>query len=189
GSDQLWEGECVGKGHPDRDEGGPRRILFVDLVDRYEEVRAIQDVLTGDRAIDEPDEIPVRLVAGEVADEIDIVEDDQPASSGAGEADVRGQWVGRGEVPDRAISIYIDLRGRNRVDKAIVHAAEFGDTTADGLRMRRQGAQQPQAEEEQQDSDPAAACPRIVRFARRHLRPRPTQQTNFIGSEAVRAWT
>src|SRR5262249_52962774 len=96
--DQLWEGERVGKGHPDRDEAWPRRILFVDLVDRYEEVRTIQDVRAGDRAVHEPDEIPVHLVAGEVADEIDIVEDDQPASSGAGEADVRGEWVGHGEV-------------------------------------------------------------------------------------------
>src|SRR5215470_18957829 len=138
-TDQFWEGERVGKGHPDRDEGRPRRILFVDLVDRYEEVHALQDVRTGDRAIDEPDEIPVRLVAGEVADEIDIVEDEQPASSGAGEADVGSQWVGYGEVPDRAISVDIDLRGRCRVDKAVDHAAEIGDTTAYGLRVRRDG--------------------------------------------------
>jgi hypothetical protein len=101
-------------------------------------------VRTGDRAIDEPDEIPVRLVAGEVADEIDIVEDEQPASSGAVVANVGGQWVGRGEVSDRAISIDVDLRGRNRVDKAIDNAAEIGDTAADGLRMRRDGTQQRQ---------------------------------------------
>src|SRR5215510_11664374 len=55
--DQLWEGERVGKGHSDRDEGRPRRILFVDLVDWYEEVRATQDVRAGDRAVHEPDEI------------------------------------------------------------------------------------------------------------------------------------
>src|SRR5258707_403972 len=73
-------------------------------------------------AVDEPDEIPVRLVARDVADETDIVEDDQPASSGAGEADVGGQWVGRWEVPDRAITVDIDLRGGNGVDKAIDYA-------------------------------------------------------------------
>src|SRR5258708_5260145 len=85
-------------------------------------------------AVDEPDEIPVRLVARDVADETDIVEDDQPASSGAGEADVGGQWVGRWEVPDRAITVDIDLRGGNGVDKAIDYATEIGDTTTDGLR-------------------------------------------------------
>src|SRR6266581_4843736 len=99
-TDQLWAGARVGKGYPDRDEGRPRRVLFVDLADRYEEVRARQDVRAGDRVSHEPDEIPVRLVAGEVAGEIDVVEDDQPAPSGAGETDVGGQWVGRWEVPD-----------------------------------------------------------------------------------------
>src|SRR5206468_3286910 len=100
-------------------------------------------------AVDEPDKIPMHLVAGHVADEIDIVEDDQPAPSGAGETDVGGQWVGRWEVPDRAISVDIDLRGRNRVDKTIYHATEIGDTTANGLRPCWYGAQQQQAEGEQ----------------------------------------
>src|SRR5258708_35785810 len=112
-------------------------MFFVDLGDRYEEVRARQDVRAGDRAIHEPDEIPVRLVAGEVAGEIDVVEDDQPAPSGAGETDVGGQWVGRWEIPDRAISVDIDLRRGYRVDKAIDYAAEIADTTANGLRERR----------------------------------------------------
>src|SRR5207248_6341235 len=129
----------------------------------------------------DPDEIPVRRVAGDVADETDIVEDDQPASSGAGEADVGSQWVGRWEVPDRAISVDIDLRRGNRVDKAIYHATEIGDTTANGLRPCRDGAQQQQAEGEQQDFDPAAARPRIVRVARSHPRPRPTHQAISSG--------
>src|SRR5437899_3153320 len=176
-ADQVWEGERVGKGHPDRDEVRPRRILFVDLVDRCEKVSAPQNVRAGNRAIHEPDEIPVRLVAGEVAGEIDVVEDDQPAPSGAGEADVGCQWVGRWEVPDRAISVDIDLRRGNRVDKAIYHATEIGDTTANGLRPCRDGAQQQQYEREQQDFDPPAARPRIVRVARTHLRPRPTRQS------------
>jgi hypothetical protein len=105
----------------------------------------------------------VHLVAGHVANESDVIEDDQPAPSGAVETDVGGQWVGRWEVPDRAISVDIDLRGGNRVDKAIYHATEIGDTTANGLRPCRDGAQQQQAEGEQQDSDPAAALPHIVR--------------------------
>src|SRR5258708_12512830 len=121
--------------------------------------------------------MPVRRVAGEVAGEIDVVEDDQPATTGPGKADVGGQRVGRWEVPDRAISVDIDLRRGNRVDKAIDHATEIGDTAAKGLCPCRDGAQQQQPEGEQQDSDPPAARPRIVRLARNHLRPRPTRQS------------
>src|SRR6266436_2532166 len=81
------------------------------------------------------------------------------------------------QITLRAISVDIDLRGGNRVDKAIYHATEIGDTTANGLRPCRDGAQQQQAEGEQQDSDPAAALPHIVRVTRSHLRPRPTRQS------------
>src|SRR5262249_8432060 len=130
------------------------------------------------------DKIPVHLIAGHVADEIDIVEDDQKAPSGAGETDVGGQWVGRGEVPDRAISVDIDLRGGSRVDKAVYQAAEIRDTTACGLRVPRDGGQQEQCEGEQQDFDPAAERPRVVRVARSHLRPRSHSPSDF-GTEAA----
>src|SRR6185369_14785681 len=59
---QLRESKRVGKGHPDRDVRRPGWILFVDLVDWYEEVRALQDVRAGNRAVNEPDEVAV-LVA------------------------------------------------------------------------------------------------------------------------------
>src|SRR5262249_16277183 len=126
----------------------------------------------------------VHLVAGHVADEDDVVKYDQRTPEGTGEADVGGQWVGRGEVPDRAISVDIDLRGGNRVDKAVYHAAEIGDTTAYGLRPRGEGGQQQQWEGEQQDFDPAAARPRVVRVARSHLRPRSHSLSDF-GTEAA----
>src|SRR5260370_7824635 len=146
-------------------------MLFVDLVDGNEEILTVgSDRRNG--AVDEPDEIPMHSIAGDVADEMDVVEYDQRPTEGAGEADVGGQWVGRGEVPDRAISVDIDLRGRNRGDKAVYHAAEIGDTTADGLRPRREGGQQQQCEGEQQEFEPPAARPRFVRVARSHLRPR-----------------
>src|SRR5262249_25105960 len=103
-TDQLWERELVGKGHPDRDEGRPRWILFVDLVDGNEEILTAGSERCGG-TVDEPDKIPMHLVAGHVADEIDIVEDDQPAPSRTGEADIGGKWVGRREVPDRAIAV------------------------------------------------------------------------------------
>src|SRR5260370_32101098 len=56
-------------------------------------------------------------------------------------------------------------------------AAEMRYKTADGLRPCRDGAQQQQYERKQQDFDPAAARPRIVRLDRSHLRPRPTRQS------------
>src|SRR5262249_55599479 len=83
---------------------------------------------------------------------------------------------------DRAISIDIDLRGRSRVDKAVDYAAEIGDTTADRLRVRRDGAQQQQREGEQQESDPAAVRLCVVRVARSHLPLVPSPQQISSGT-------
>src|SRR5260370_18877144 len=164
-------------------------MLFVDLVDGNEEILTVgSDRRNG--AVDEPDEIPMHSIAGDVADEIDVVEYDQRPTEGAGEADVGGQWVGRGEVPDRAISVDIALRGRNRRATAVYHAAEIGDATADGLRPRREDGQQQQCEGEQQEFEPPAARPRFVRVAGSHLRPRslPTEFVTNV-TEAATLWT
>ena len=133
-------------------------------------------------------QFPCDLSQDMLPDEIDVVEDDQPARGVvAEEADVGGQRVGGRKIPDRAVAVDIDLRGRNRVDKAIDHAAAIGNAYR-RLRLRRDGAQQQHCESEQQDFDPAAARPRIVRVARSHLRPRPiTRRIRRRGTEAVHA--
>src|SRR5262249_43191968 len=143
--------QLVGERDADGGRGLARRILLVDLLDGNEEILTVGFDRCGG-AVDEPDGIPLHFIAGDVADEIDVVEYDQRPAEGADEADVGGQWVGRGEVPDRAITVDIDLRGGNWVDKVVYYVAEIGDITIYGLRLCRDGAQQQQSEEEQQDS-------------------------------------
>src|SRR5207247_8578616 len=93
--------------------------------------------------VGEPDEVPLRFVAGHVARKLDVVEDDQPACGVvAVEADVGGERVGRRKVPDYAVAVDIDVRRRNRVDLAIYHAAEIGNATEGRLPPRRSGGLQ-----------------------------------------------
>src|SRR5215469_10390277 len=178
--------EGISEGHTYSSRGPARGVLLVDLLYGNEEILTVlSDRRNG--AVDEPDEISVRLVAGDVADEIDIVEDDQPARSGAGEADVGGQRVGDGEVLDRAISVDIDLRGRIRVDAAIDQAAEIGDATADGLRACRNGAQQRHCQGEQQEFDPVAQ-PHVFGAAASHTLVPSTKQFVKRDRGSPRVW-
>src|SRR5262249_32532213 len=104
------------------------RILFVDFLDRYQKVQAAV-LERARRAVGEPYEVPLRVqVAGHIARKHDVVEDEQPARGVvAVPADVGGQRVRGRKVPDRAVAVDIDLRRRNRVDKAIHHAAAIGN--------------------------------------------------------------
>ena len=154
-ADQQREGERVGKGHPDRDQGRPRRVLLVDLVDRCEEVRALQDMLAGDRAVDEPDDVIVYVVAGDVADEVDVVEDEQRVGR-AQQTDVAPIRVGGRVVPDGAGAVDLQIR-RHRGDVAVEDAAVSGVAERAALRVRRAGAHNEQCEAEQQECHPAAA--------------------------------
>ena len=105
----------------------------------------------------------------------DVVEDDQPASGVvAEEADVGGQWVGHPKIPDRAIAVDLNTRGRNRVDLAVDHAAVIGNATA--RRPRRGGGQQRQCANEKQDCDPLGAPHHMNCAARSHVRPRSHYQ-------------
>ena len=177
--EQDRDRQLPGEGDTDCDEGRAWRIRLLDLLDGYQQVLAA--LLEGARrAVDEPELVLVNGVARHVAQVDDVVEDDQHPPDSAGEADVAGQRVGRRKIPDRAIAVDIDLRGRSRVDKAIYHAAEIGDTTADGLCPRWDGGQQRQCAGEQQDSDPAVA-PHTNCVAGSHGTPSFPIAKQFVG--------
>ncbi len=167
--DQDRDRQRVGEGDADGGRGLARRILLVDFLDRDQEVLAALLDRAG-RAVDEPDRVPKNVVARHLARVHDVVEDDQPPIGVLArlreEAEVGGQRVGCRKVPDRAVTVDIYLRGRNRVDKAIDQAAAIGNAA---VRPRRGGGQQRQCEGGQQDSDPAVAHPHLVRAARSHV--------------------
>src|SRR5260370_7031443 len=110
-----------GEGERDAGHGRAGRVLLVNLLDGNEEILTVGSDRRGG-AVDEPDRIPLYLVTGDVAGEVDVVEDDQKARRVvAEEADVGGQWVGRGEVPDGAIAHHLNLGRHNQLAKTTNH--------------------------------------------------------------------
>src|SRR5207244_8813604 len=129
---------------------------------RYKDVLAVR-LEPAHRAVGEPDEVPLRFVAGHVARKHDIVEDDQPARGVvAVEAAVGGERVGRRKVPDDAVAVEMDMRRGDRADLAIDHAAVSRYATV-RLRPRRGGGQQRHCEGEQQAWYPAEGRPHMNR--------------------------
>ncbi len=185
--------QLVCEGNTDGCRGPARRILLVDFLDRYEEVLAVR-MDAARRAVREPDLVALNGVARHLARVHDVIEDDQPALVGLAwlcqEADVAAQRVGRGKVPDRAVAVDLNLGRRNRVDKAIDHAAAIGNAV---VRPSR-GGQQQRCEGEQQDSNPAVTHPHIVRAARSHVRPPFPSPSAFVagrnrGQSTLWLWT
>src|SRR5262249_45067799 len=88
--------QLVGEGDADGGYWRAGRILFVNFLDRYQEVQAAV-FERARRAVGEPYEVPLRVqVAGHIARKHDVVEDEQPARGVvAVPADVGGQRVGR----------------------------------------------------------------------------------------------
>src|SRR6266571_9424106 len=141
GVKQHRDCELVGEGHTNRGGGLTCRVLLIDLLDGDEKVLAVR-LEVRKRAVDEPDMVTLHGIARHIADEVNVVEDDQPSlrilTRLRIKADVGGQRVGSWEIPERAVAIDLDLRGRYRVDIAINHATPVGDTV---ICMRRERAQ------------------------------------------------
>src|SRR6266498_5622599 len=105
--------ELIGEGHTNRGSGLTRGVLFIDFLDGDEKVLAVRlEVRKG--AVDEPDMMNLHRIARNIADEVNVVEDDQPSlrilTRLRIKADVGGQRVGSWEIPERAVAIDLDLR-------------------------------------------------------------------------------